>query len=1085
MKYLTPCISLSSALALATVLAAQTAPRPSAQVTSPDQDPSLVQLEAFTVTGSNIRRVDAETALPITSIDLEELNVRGGSTMADLFETITIAEPSGLNESNTGPQGARGDVNSIDLRGLGSGSTLTLINGRRYAPHPISMAENGVPSLAPNANAVPTALLGRVEILRDGASAIYGADAAAGVINNIISPAYKGRRVAAKVLMTQHGGGNEYRFTAAEGFKKDKTNISVSLDYFHRDALSAPDRFWASQMDLRLARKPPAPWDGVPVTDPVTGVVQARDNDFANTNAVNQYGQWQRGTIQPDFRTFVGSRPAGNAGITTSTTPAPGVATMAANGTFFFWPDPSGTLNWKQTAPSKNIDSPENATYSNWAKWRVLVPRTDRVNFSAFADRPVNDRITAFGDFMYYYARSFSGREPINFDRVDEPGIYVPASNPYNPFGTRFYHPTGAPNPDGTPRLVGAPADVSMIGGVTPVEVKPRIIEVHTHLFRGLAGLRGKFADTWQWESAVMYSGAQTHEYEHNYMRESRLRQALNRTDSTALNPFGYTFKVANNQIVSDQPYINPESIWAPIYSDDERFGKTKLFVWDAKTTGELWQLFKGGRIGVATGGELRWESYDDKRPVYSGMNPPGAGADFPYLRDGDNDILALSPNVSISAAQTIYAFYSEAAFPFVTHANRKPLVEALELTLAGRFEHFSIHGQTTKPKASLVWKPAPWLKLRGSIAESFRAPNLVQTSVTSLQRSVAANDLYRAEVTGLANDGNVNRLVFRQGNQQLDPEVAHSWVAGFVVDVPKVRGLSLAFDYWRLNQNNVIDNIGAPGTLRRDELYLDLAMQKALAAGTPADQIDLGSGTASYQGYRTVTRKPVTAEDRAAFAAYNARQPTNATKRAPVGEFVSMIDNYVNLGGRDLEGYELGLQYRIPKNRFGQFVLKGEATHYLRREDKVEEDAPTLNTLGKNGRADWRANLSLSVKRNAWGAGWFTSYYGSFVDTSAATTETIYNALGQPKHIKRYYDNGIVRYVLRVRPVIMHNAYLSHRFDRNAPLWLRGVSVRGGINNVFDREPSISDETQGTGYAGGVANVRGRMFSLDVSRNF
>ena len=87
--------------------------------------------------------------------------------MIELFETLGMAEPSAITEINNGPQLARGDVASIDLRGIGSGSTLTLINGRRMAPHPISMAENGVPSLAVNINAVPRALISRVEILRD------------------------------------------------------------------------------------------------------------------------------------------------------------------------------------------------------------------------------------------------------------------------------------------------------------------------------------------------------------------------------------------------------------------------------------------------------------------------------------------------------------------------------------------------------------------------------------------------------------------------------------------------------------------------------------------------------------------------------------------------------------------------------------------------------------------------------------------------------------------------------------------------------------------------------------------------------
>ncbi|MBI5382965.1 MAG: TonB-dependent receptor [Opitutae bacterium] len=1086
MKKLPSSYLLTAALAAAFAVAplpAQTA-RPSPdQPAAPAAEQPIV-LETFTVTGSNIRRVDAETALPVLVIDMTDVNMRNGSTMADLFETITIAEASGLNESNTGPQGARGDVNSIDLRGIGSGSTLTLLNSRRYAPHPISMAENGVPSLAPNANALPTAFSSRIEILRDGASAIYGSDAAAGVINTIISPTAEGSRVRARVAMTQHGGANEYQFSASQAFKRGKTHLSTSITFSHRDALSATDRFWASQMDLRLARELPAPWNGIPVV--ANGVTQSRDNDFANTNAVNQYGQWQRGFInQSDWRTFTGSRPELNAGISTSTAPTPGVATMDATGMFYFWPSPAGTLAWKQSAPSKNIDNVENATYSNWAKWRILTPRSDRVNIATFANHKINDRMEFFGDFFYYGARSVSGREPINFDNVDEPGIYVPASNPWNPFGTRFYDVNGAPNADGTPRLKGTPADVAMIGGVTPVEFKARVIEVKSSLVRGLAGVRGKFGDTWQWESAMLYSGAQTHEYEHFYVRESRLRMALNRTDGSALNPFGYTFKIVNNQIVSDKPYVNPDMVIDPLYCDDERYGRTKLFVWDAKANGELFQLFGGGNASLAAGAEVRWESYDDKRPIYSGMNPPGS-ENMPYIRAEDNDIIALSPNKAISAAQTIYACYSEVALPFVTAANRRLLLHGLELTLAGRFEHFSIHGQTTKPKASLVWKPAPWLKLRGAIHESFRAPNIVQTNVTALRRSVAGTDDYRFDVTGLGNpDGNVNRLAYRMGNSDLKPEVAKSWVAGFVLDVPKVRGLAFTFDYWRLNQNDVIDNIGTPGTLDRDALYLQLATQAALAAGTPIDKIDLGSGTANYKGYRYVTRKPVTDADRALFAAYNAKQPTTATMRAPVGDFVSLIDNYINLGGRDLEGYEIGMQYRLPKMRIGQFTVKGESTHYLRRESKGEENAPVLNELNKNGRAAWRANASLTWKRNAWSAGWNTTYYHSFVDTSAATTQVIWEALGRPKHIQEYYDNGIMRYVLRVKPVYMHNAFVGYRFGRSAHRWVRGMNVSVGVNNVLDVEPSISDETQGTGYLGGITNTRGRMFTFDVTQSF
>lgn len=273
------CLALTTAIAPAqTVTPAIPAAR---------SDEEALKLAAVTVTGSNIRRADAETALPVTILSAADLDARGAGTMAELFETLGAAEPSAITEINNGPQQARGDVASVDLRGIGSGSTLTLLNGRRMAPHPISMAENGVPSLAVNINSVPRALVSRVEILRDGASAIYGADAAAGVINSIVSRSFIGRGLTLKGSVTQHGGANEFSATAFEGMRLGKTNLSVSVDYFHRDALAAHDRAWSKNADLRVSRNLPAPWNGIPVIDPVTGAAFARDNDFANTNNVN------------------------------------------------------------------------------------------------------------------------------------------------------------------------------------------------------------------------------------------------------------------------------------------------------------------------------------------------------------------------------------------------------------------------------------------------------------------------------------------------------------------------------------------------------------------------------------------------------------------------------------------------------------------------------------------------------------------------------------------------------------------------------------------------------------------------------
>ena len=113
----------------------------------------------------------------------------------------------------------------------------------------------------------------------------------------------------------------------------------------------------------------------------------------------------------------------------------------------------------------------------------------------------------------------------------------------------------------------------------------------------------------------------------------------------------------------------------------------------------------------------------------------------------------------------------------------------------------------------------------------------------------------------------------------------------------------------------------------------------------------------------------------------------------------------------------------------------------------------------------------------------WTTGTFGSFVDTSAATTEAIYRALGAPSYIRVFNNNGIIRYLLRVDPTYNHNAWISYRFTGRTQAWLKGVSVRGGINNVLDSEPRQADEQYG--YQSGTANVRGRQYTFEVSRKF
>lgn len=1071
-----PCATaIIVALAATSNAHAQSAPQSAGESQSALSEP----LEEIIVTGSNLRRTRAEGALPVTVIDQSEINLRGGSTGADLFATLPFASPPAINEGTIASQGARGDVTSVDLRGIGAGSTLLLINGRRMAPHPLSGTDQGVPSLSPNANVIPTALLNRIEVLRDGASAIYGADAAAGVINNIIQPAGQGGRLAVEGSVTERGGADEFRITAGNNFQFNKTSVGVSLDYFRREKLVFADRSWGSHSDLRRTRSLPAPWNGLPVINPNTGTPFARNNNFDNASTINHYGQYRRGFIQSDYLTFDGSRPDGNLGISTQTAPAGGVATAAANGTFFLYPDAIGAVNFRQTTPSRDLGHPEDEYYDNRLPHRALLPGLRRLNLALFVEHELNDDTTLFGDVIYSDSRADSQRESANMQNVNEPGLYIPASNPYNPFGVRFYDPDGAPNADGTPRIQGTPADVTIISGLIPPGTRDRYIEVDSSFYRALGGVRGRLGENWSWESALLVSGAYSHETEENIYRESLLRMALDRTDATAYNPFPVTFQVVNDQVVVDEPYVNPDAVTEPMYDTDNRYGKTQVATWDAKLSGELWELpGGGGRMQVAGGVEARWESYRAWKASFAGLNPPGSGNYFPYLRDDDNDFIAMSPNPSIDAQQNVQSAYAEVALPLVTQDNRFFLVDRFELGAAVRHERFSIHGESTTPKFTVLWSPSRWLNLRASYNESFRAPNLAQTTTTPLVRVNYTEDPYRSTVTNAAIDNSGPRRTFRQGNELLDPERAENWNFGMVLDVPGVRGLSLTADYWTMEQRDAITALGNAEVLALDELALDLATRAALAAGESIDAIDLGSGTSGYAGNSRVTRLAPTDADRAAFAAYNAAQATNDTRRAVVGEIASLINDYVNLGSRRLTGIDFGLQYRVPDFGIGQFTLRAEATRNLKRDEELADDGVVVDELGKNGRAKWIGNVTLGWKSGGWSADWFTSYYGSFADTSASTTAAIYEALGRPKSIVAFNENGINRYYYRVKPAILHNARVTYAFGREAD-----TRLTIGVNNVFDTSPPVADEDEG--FFAGTVNPRGRQFALKLDHRF
>jgi outer membrane receptor for ferrienterochelin and colicin len=205
-------------------------------VASGDQ---VITLSAFSVTGSNLHPVDVERALPVSVVTSDLMEARNAATPVELFATLPQALAIPINETNSGGATARGDMAAVSLRGVGSGNTLVLLNGRRVAAYPTFTQENSVPATSTNINQLPSHGLAQIDVLRDGASSIYGSDAVAGVVNYLTKKNYVGTEVALRFGWPQHGAGEDVQGSLTHGrlFAGGRGRWLSVLDYYNRNAL--------------------------------------------------------------------------------------------------------------------------------------------------------------------------------------------------------------------------------------------------------------------------------------------------------------------------------------------------------------------------------------------------------------------------------------------------------------------------------------------------------------------------------------------------------------------------------------------------------------------------------------------------------------------------------------------------------------------------------------------------------------------------------------------------------------------------------------------------------------------------------
>ena len=231
-------------------------------------------LDNIIVTGSRIERTSATTATPTTAVDAEQIGQTGELNLGEILKEVP-ALTAGIDSQSVGlltftPETV--GVNQANLRGLGTDRTLVLVNGRRHVG-------SSPGSAAVDMNAIPTAMVERVDVITGGASAVYGADAVTGVINVILKEDFEGLEASAQYGMSERRDAEQLAFNVVAGsnFDNDKGNVYASFSYHDEEGIRGNDRadFWQPRIGFRPNPANTGPADGIPDRAAVTSAAHA------------------------------------------------------------------------------------------------------------------------------------------------------------------------------------------------------------------------------------------------------------------------------------------------------------------------------------------------------------------------------------------------------------------------------------------------------------------------------------------------------------------------------------------------------------------------------------------------------------------------------------------------------------------------------------------------------------------------------------------------------------------------------------------------------------------------------------------
>lgn len=756
-----------------------TSPAPqTVTVTEPDGAPAG---EPITVTGSRLRRDNYSSVEPVTVITKEEVTLSGFNGSVDALQSNEVTQGAAqINNAFGGFVTAGGTgANTLGLRNLGPARTLILLNGRRLAP-----SGTRGNTLSADLNVLPSAIVGSIEILKAGASSVYGSDAIAGVVNIITDTKLRGLTLEAQVNVPEIGAGIDRRLAASFGFGNDRLDIIGSVEWRKRDAIQLNDVDWTRC--------------------PVGGFLTGEGTEFGSGDTPGfdgttcftlDNGGLTINTLGVPTRDAIG-RTSGTLGRFNRLIPVPGqvAGTPGYQGVGFYDRDTFDPDSQKEylITPTENLTGFLSATYD----------------------------LDALGNAEIY-------GELLGARRKSSAPLYRQLSLDYltgSPLVPEIFRNGVFANPNETSsgQTVAARAFIGF--GLTDSQQQLDYV-------RATAGIRGDFfSPRWRYDVSATRSWTDGR-YEIESFLIDRVANSLLVTQN-ADGSFSCASQATNANCVA-APALNADTIGGRLpqaYRDyilQNTIGTTSFreTIVTGTINGDLFTL-PGGDVQLVVGGEYRSQRIDDT----------------PDPNAISGNLLGLTAAVPTRGSDNVKEAFAEILIPIL---RERPFFENLVLNASGRYTDYASYGSDFTYKVAGEWEFFRGLGVRGSYGTSYRAPALAEqflgattgfiagandpcdsdnfpvdpSSYTPNQQRTAANcAAVGINVASFVQNNGIT--VFQRGGADtgLEAETSKNWTVGAVFQPRLSGGLSLALsaDYFDIKVSNGVESLGGATILNR-----------------------------------------------------------------------------------------------------------------------------------------------------------------------------------------------------------------------------------------------------------------------------